>query len=58
VRNLQNLCIDGVRVDPFSTSTRTVVKPADKIPIADISTAGPEDINREVATAKAALEEW
>src|SRR4051812_10632311 len=52
------LIIDGKAVDAASGRTFTTMNPATEQPICDVAEAGPEDVDRAVAAARAAFEPW
>ena len=49
------LIIDGKAVDAASGATFTTVNPATEEPITTVAEAGPEDVDRAVKAANAAL---
>src|SRR5215212_2241116 len=50
--------INGEFADAASGETATVINPATEEPIADVPLGGVEDVDRAVAAARAAFEEW
>jgi betaine-aldehyde dehydrogenase len=54
---LQNF-IDGEFVDPADGATEEVLNPATAEPIAEAALSSEEDVNRAVAAAKRALDDW
>jgi aldehyde dehydrogenase (NAD+) len=50
------LFIDGESVEPADGEVRDLVEPATGTPLAQAATAGPADVDRAVAAARAALE--
>jgi len=55
LRNAKKFYIDGAWVDPQSPDTLDVINPATEKPIATIALGGSDDVDRAVATARAAF---
>ncbi|MEX1032520.1 MAG: aldehyde dehydrogenase family protein [Cellvibrionaceae bacterium] len=55
MKELTQFYINGEWVDPVEQRQIDVINPATEQPVAKISMAGPEDVNRAVAAAKAAF---
>lgn len=57
-RGLAGCFIGGAWSEPESGATRTVENPSRRTPLAEVGIAGPDDVNRAVAAAKAAQADW
>jgi len=58
MRNINKFYIGGQWVDPISTATHALVNPADETVIAHIPIANVADVDRAVAAAKAAFDDY
>src|SRR5437763_15915070 len=58
LRDRYDLFIDGAFVAPSDGEVVTSCNPADEQPLAEVAFAGPADVERAVAAARAALPKW